>query len=123
MVPVKYSSTSPMTQIFLEMIFPCPSSISQTASLGHMRLNLNSTFDFSLRDLVGKHFLPSARTQGCTSLRLRGTDLCSSEARVVLPDRLPERPVFYYTKGGMMVDRTFQVGECVSLSVNKSNQG
>ena len=57
MVPIKYSSTSPMTQIFLEMIFLCPSSISQTASLGHMRLNLNSTFDFPLTG--GWEALPS----------------------------------------------------------------
>lgn len=70
---------------------------------------------------VGEHFFPSAGTQGCTSLRLRGTDLCLSEA--ILPGTLPKRPVFYYTKGGMMVDRTFKVGDCVSLCVNKSNQG
>ncbi len=49
--------------------------------------------------------------------------MCLSEARVVLPDTLPERPVFYYTKGGMMVDWPFKVGDGVSLCVNKCNQG
>ena len=100
----------------------CVSRLRLSVPSGHRRFSLNSVLCFPLADggWGWDGFLPSARTQGCAGLRLRGTDLCVSEVRVASarPDTLPERPrCFVHRRWGSMVPRTVKVVVCTCVCV------